>query len=343
MAGQTEIAELGEFGLIERLTKEIKVKNESTKLGIGDDCAVLNHEQKDTVVTTDLLMEGVHFDLTYTPLKHLGYKAVAVNVSDVYAMNAVPKQITVSLAISAKFTVEALEVFYEGVKLACERFGVDLVGGDTSASLTGLAISITAIGELKKGTAVKRSGAKPGDLICVSGDLGGAYLGLQVLQREKKIFQQVEGSNPVLDEYGYVLERHLKPEARKDVFESLAKATIVPTAMIDISDGLSSELMHICKQSGTGCQVLETKIPIHPESENVCAEFNIEPLVPALNGGEDYELLFTISPEDLTKMQAVNDVSIIGNITDVAGEYQLASKGGQKIQLSAQGWNAFDK
>jgi len=340
---QTEIAELGEFGLIERLTKDLKSKQKSTKFGIGDDCAILNHQQKDTVVTTDLLMEGVHFDLMYTPLKHLGYKAVAVNLSDVYAMNAQPKQITVSLGLSAKFSVEAIETLYEGINLACERYGVDLVGGDTSASLTGLAISVTAIGEVDPDKAVKRSTAKVGDLICVSGDLGGAYLGLQILQREKKIFQQVEDSNPVLDNYSYVLERHLKPEARKDIVEDLAKCGIVPTAMIDISDGLSSEVMHICKQSGTGCDIHESKLPYHPESESVCNEFNIEPLVPALNGGEDYELLFTINPDDLSKTQGLNDISIIGHITDTQGDYNLVSKSGQKFPLSAQGWNAFEK
>lgn len=338
---QTEISELGEFGLIEKIVEDFSDNQKSTKQGIGDDCAILNHKGKDTVVTTDLLMEGIHFDLTYTPLKHLGYKAVMVNLSDVYAMNAIPTQITVSLAISAKFSVEAIKTLYEGIKLACDRFNVDLVGGDTSASLTGLAISITAIGESDPDKAVKRSGAKDGDLICLTGDLGGAYMGLQILQREKKIFEQVQDSKPILDQYTYVLERHLKPEARKDIVEKLHEVGITPTSMIDISDGLSSELMHICKNSGTGCEIHEGKMPFHEQTEEVCAEFGIEPLVPALNGGEDYELLFTINPEDLQKLQTIEDISILGRITDKKGTHELVSKGGQRIGLKAQGWNAF--
>lgn len=337
---QTELSAYGEFGLIDHLTKDARVKNASTIKGIGDDCAILDASEKQTVVTTDLLLEGIHFDLMYCPMKHLGYKAVSVNVSDIYAMNAIPEQITVSLGISAKFTVEALEEFYAGVKLACEHYGVDLVGGDTSASLTGLCISITAIGKGTKDTIVKRSGAKENELICVSGDLGGAYLGLQILEREKKVFTQTKGAQPNLSDYDYVVARQLKPEARKDIIETLASQKIVPTSMIDISDGLSSELMHLCKESGVGCKVYEEHIPIAADSGTVAKELGIEPILAALNGGEDYELLFTIKQSDYDKITRIPAIRIIGNVTNVDKGKYLISRSGSPIELKAQGWKA---
>ena len=292
---RTEIATLGEFGLIDRLTKDIELKNPSSKYGIGDDAAVLEYaSEKEVLVSTDLLMEGVHFDLTYFPLKHLGYKAAVVNFSDIYAMNGTPKQITVSLALSKRFSVEDMEELYAGIRLACQQYGVDIVGGDTTSSLTGLAISITCIGEAEKGKVVYRNGAKDTDLICVSGDLGAAYMGLQLLEREKVVFKGEEQVQPDFTGKEYLLERQLKPEARKDIIEKLAKANIVPTSMIDVSDGLSSEIMHICKQSGTGCRIYEEHIPIDYQTAVMAEEFNMNLSTCALNGGEDYELLFTV-------------------------------------------------
>ncbi len=339
---QTALAELGEFKLIERLTNSFSCKNESTILGVGDDCAIVSASpDKDFVITTDLLVEGIHFDLMYCPLKHLGYKAVMVNLSDVYAMNAKPKQITVSIAVSAKFSVEALEQLYEGIALACENHSVDLIGGDTTSSVTGMTISITAIGEVAKNKAVKRSTAKSTDLICVSGDLGGAYLGLQILEREKLVFTKTGTKSPKLDGYDYILEKQLKPEARKDIIERLAKYNIHPTAMIDISDGLSSELMHICKQSNTGCKVYTDKIPVNEQTAKVANEFSIDPITCALNGGEDYELLFTVDINDFHKISMVSDVCIIGNIAPQAEGYMLITPQGSKIELTAQGWNGI--
>lgn len=338
-----ELSEYGEFGLIDHLTNDLKKKNDSTVFGVGDDCAVLDYNGKQTVVTTDLLMEGIHFDLTYTPLKHLGYKAVSVNLSDVYAMNATPKQITVSIAVSSKFAVEALDALYEGMKLACDRHNVDLVGGDTSSSLTGMCISITAIGEIEKGKAVYRNGAKVNDLICVSGDLGAAYLGLQILEREKKVFSQTKGAQPKLSGYDYLLERQLKPEARKDIVEGLRQAGVTPTSMIDISDGLSSELFHICKRSGVGCKIYEERIPVSEKAGEVAKEFSIEPMICALNGGEDYELLFTVPTNDYAKVLRVPGVSVIGNITKADDGMFMISRSGDPIHLKAQGWNGFSQ
>lgn len=335
------IAELGEFGLIDHLTKSIKLQNKSSVYGVGDDAAILNFAGKDTVVSTDLLVEGIHFDLMYCPLKHLGYKAVSVNLSDIYAMNAKPTQITVSLAISSKFSVETIDALYEGINLACERHGVDLVGGDTTSSVTGLVISITAMGEVEKDGAVKRSGAKLNDLVCVSGDLGAAYAGLQLLEREKRIFQETKGGQPKLEGFDYVLERQLKPEARKDIFERLQEANITPTSMIDVSDGLSSELLHICKESETGCRIYQEKVPINEQTKEVASEFKLEALMCALNGGEDYELLFTVDMDDYSKIATVADVSVIGNITDKKEGCSIMTKGGHFVDLKAQGWESF--
>ncbi|MBK8805416.1 MAG: thiamine-phosphate kinase [Bacteroidales bacterium] len=337
----TKLSEYGEFGLIEHLTKDVLIKNKSTLKGIGDDCAILETSDLQTVITTDLLLEGIHFDLSYCPLKHLGYKAVIANLSDVYAMNATPEQITVSIGVSAKFTVEALELLYSGIKLACNKHNVDLVGGDTSASLTGLIISITAIGKVSADKVVKRDGAKINDLICVSGNLGAAYLGLQILEREKSIYTATGGAQPELSKYDYVLERQLKPEARKDIISELASLNIVPTAMIDISDGLSSELIHICSQSQVGCKIYEERIPIASETEEAAKEFDIEPLISVLNGGEDYELLFTIKISDYEKIQTLESISVIGNICSQEEGLSLVSKSGNFIELKAQGWKAL--
>ena len=351
-----EIAELGEFGLIERLAKDIKTKNESTIKGIGDDCAILAPtEGMRTVVTTDLLMEGVHFDLTYVPLRHLGYKAVMVNLSDIFAMNARPKQLTVSLAISSKFKVEDIEEIYAGMRLACEKWGVDIVGGDTTASLTGLAISITAIGEARSEDLVLRSGAKPTDLICVSGNLGAAYMGLQLLEREKVIYNdQVEqarksGSKeqmellreaqPDFSGREYILERQLKPEARGDIIEALQKAGIHPTSMMDISDGLSSELMHICKQSQTGCRIYEERLPLDYQTAAMAEELNMNVSTCALNGGEDYELVFTVPLAMNDAVSALEDIRVIGYITEPEKGQALISRDGGEHELKAQGWN----
>jgi len=335
------IEELGEFGLIEHLTSGIESKQESTHVGIGDDAAVVDHGAYYQVITTDLLLEGVHFDLVYTPLKHLGYKAVVVNLSDVYAMNAAPRQITLSLGISGKFSVEALEEFYEGAKLACERYGVDLVGGDTSASVTGLVISVTAFGTAKKEELALRSGAKANQLICVTGDLGAAFMGLKVLEREKQLHAADPEFQPELKGYDYVLERFLKPESRVDVLLALKEADITPSSMIDISDGLSSELLHICKASGMGCQVYDDRIPLAEETKEAAEEFQMEPLVAALHGGEDYELLFTVPIADHDKVSAIEGVSVIGNMTDNDGKALLVGNDGSGILLQAQGWNAY--
>jgi len=336
---QTNISELGEFGLIDRLTKSIKLKNASTTKGVGDDAAILNYEGNQVVVSTDLLTEGIHFNLMYVPLKHLGYKAVVVNLSDIFAMNAVPKQITVSIAISGKFSVEAVDEIYAGIHLACEKYGVDLVGGDTTSSLTGLTICITAIGESKKENIVMRSGAKPNDLLCVSGDLGGAYMGLQLLERENEVFKVNQNIQPQLEGYDYILERQLKPEARGDIIAAFKKLGIKPSSMIDISDGLSSEIMHLCNNSGTGCSVFEDKIPMDSQTKKMAEELSINPLVAALNGGEDYELLFTIPLADHEKIKNDPDFTIIGHMTEANEGINLLTAAGSAIPLQAQGWN----
>lgn len=336
---RTEIASLGEFGLIKRLTENITIKNDSTTYGVGDDAAVLAYKNKETLVTTDLLMEGVHFDLTYVPLKHLGYKAAIVNFSDIYAMNGQPKQITVSLAISKRFSIEDIEMLYSGIKLACDVHQVDIIGGDTTSSLTGLAISITCIGEAEQGKTVFRNGAKESDLICVSGDLGAAYMGLQLLEREKAIFQGQKEINPSFAGKEYLLERQLKPEARKDIIQALAQLHILPTSMIDISDGLSSELMHICSQSGVGCRIYEEHIPIDYQTAVMAEEFNMNLTTCAMNGGEDYELLFTVPIADHEKISDMEGIRLIGHITKPELGCSLLSRDGQEFELKAQGWN----
>lgn len=339
MEKQRTLDEVGKFGLIDILTKGFKTGKSIIK-GIGDDCAVLDYNQSEyQLVTTDFLMEGIHFDLMYSPLKHVGYKAVMVSASDIYAMNGTPKQMTVSIAVSAKFSVNALEQLYEGIRIACEQYNIELVGGDTSASMTGLAISVTMLGTVAKDKITYRTGAKENDLICVSGDLGGAYAGLQIFLREKNVFSQSKGIQPKLEGYEYVLQRNLKPEARKDIVENLAKQEIVPTSMIDISDGLSSELFHICKNSHVGCKIYEEKIPINTFTGEACKEFSIEPLIPALHGGADYELLFTIPLSQYQKLQAIPDVSIIGNIVKEQDGLGMISRSGDLIHLKAQGWN----
>lgn len=329
--------------MIDQLTSGFRNRQESTAVGVGDDAAVIDHGTYCQVITTDLLLEGIHFDLVYTPLKHLGYKAVVVNLSDVYAMNAAPRQITVSLGISGKFSVEALEEFYEGVRLACERFGADMVGGDTSASVTGLVISVTAIGTALKQELALRSGARNNNLICVTGDLGAAYMGLKILEREKQLHAGDPEFQPDLSGYHYILERYLKPEPRVDTLLALKEAGVTPTAMIDISDGLSSELLHICKSSGCGCQVYADRIPVAGETAEAAGEFSLEPLVAALHGGEDYELLFTVPLSAFEKVSAIPGVSMIGNITGQKGKVLLVGNDGNAIPLQAQGWNAFGK
>ena len=338
---RTEISTYGEFGLIKHLTEKFKITNSSTIKGVGDDAAVLCYGKKQTLVTTDLLLEGIHFDLVYVPLKHLGYKSAVVNFSDIYAMNGEPKQITVSLGISKRFSVENLEEFYSGIQLACEHYGVDLVGGDTSASLTGLTISITCIGEAEKDKIVYRNGAKENDLICVSGNLGSAYMGLQLLEREKLVFSDNKNAQPDFEGNDYILQRQLKPEARKDIIEKLREKGILPTAMMDISDGLSSELMHICSQSNVGCRVYEDKIPINYDAAVMADEMNINIVTAALNGGEDYELLFTASLDDYEKIIAMENVGIVGHITKPELGLHLVGRQGEEIPLQAQGWNAF--
>ena len=336
---RTEISTIGEFGLIKRLTEHIQIQNPETQYGVGDDAAVLDFGQQQTLVTTDLLMEGVHFDLVYTPLKHLGYKAAIVNFSDIYAMNGTPKQITVSLAVSKRFCIEDLELFYEGLQLACQLHGVDIVGGDTTSSVTGLAISITCLGVANKDSIVYRNGAKETDLICVSGDLGSAYMGLQLLEREKAVFDGEEEATPDFTGKEYLLERQLKPEARKDIIEELAKEGIRPTSMMDISDGLSSELMHICTQSKTGCRIYEERIPIDYQTAVMAEELNMNVTTCALNGGEDYELLFTVPLTDHDKVSAMKGVKVIGHITKPELGCGLVTRDGQEFELKAQGWN----
>ena len=338
---KTKLSEIGEFGLINLLTKDIKLKNKSTVVGVGDDAAVIENNEKQILITTDILTEGVHFDLIYTPLKHLGYKAVVVNLSDLYAMNATPRQITVSIAFSGKFSVEAIEELYQGIYLACDMYGVDLIGGDTTSSYSGLIISITAIGEANKNDIIYRNGAKNTDLICVSGDLGSAYFGLQILEREKKVYETNPNSQPDLSMYSYLIERQLKPEARKDILETLRINKIKPTSMIDISDGLSSELLHICKDSKVGCKIFEDKIPIDHSSAIASDELNVSRITAALNGGEDYELLFTVPLKDFDKIKGLKDISIIGHIADESSGKSIVLRNGESLELKAQGWTNF--
>lgn len=338
---RTEISSLGEFRLIEHLTRDNETLQAGTIQSVGDDAAVIDHFGKQTVITTDMLIEGVHFDLSYTPLKHLGYKAVAVNVSDICAMFATPTHITIGLGISNRFSVEALDEFYAGVYAACEKFQVDLVGGDTCSSQKGFIISITAIGEVAPDKFVTRSGAKKNDLICVSGDLGGAYAGLQLLEREKRIYQENPGVQPDLGERAYVVGRILKPEPRTDIVNWLREQDITPTSMIDVSDGLSSELLHICSQSKVGCVVDESKIPVHEETRETAFEFHIDPTMCALSGGEDYELLFTVSPSDYDRIKDSEHISVIGYITELEDKALLVTKQGNRHELQAQGWTAF--
>ena len=336
---RTEISSIGEFGLIEHLTKNIELQNASSIVGVGDDGAVIDHFGKQTVISTDLLVEGVHFDLIYTPLKHLGYKSVIANISDIYAMNATPTQLVISLGLSNRFSVESVDELYEGIYAACEKYGVDLVGGDTTSSQKGLIISMTAIGEVTPDTFVKRSTAQKGDLICVSGDLGASYIGLLFLEREKKIYLESPGVQPDLEGEAYVVGRLLKPEARKDIIEFLAAQKIQPTSMMDISDGLSSEILHICKQSELGCVLYEEKIPIAEATKQAAFKFELDPTACALSGGEDYELLFTIPQSEYDKLVLNEQISVIGYMTDAEQGAQLFTKGGSKYPITAQGWN----
>ncbi|WP_417556980.1 thiamine-phosphate kinase [Mesoflavibacter zeaxanthinifaciens] len=338
---RTDLGQIGEFGLIDHLAKNFEIKQSSTIKGIGDDAAVLDFKGDKVVVSTDFLVEGVHFDLSYMPLKHLGYKAVMVNLSDIYAMNAQASQVTVSIAVSNRFPLEAIEELYAGIQTACNIYGVDLVGGDTTSSTSGLVISVTAIGHVDKDNEVYRSGAKPNDLLVVTGDLGAAYLGLQVLEREKEVFKVNPQNQPDLDQYTYLVERQLKPEARKDIVKLLKDLGVKPTSMIDISDGLSSEILHICKNSDVGCDLYETKIPLDPQVIATCEEFNIDSTTIALNGGEDYELLMTISQEDFPKIKANPNLTIIGYITEKNAGAHLVTRADQKIELQAQGWKSF--
>ncbi len=342
MDNRTELEQLGEFGLIKHLTQYFPIEHKTTIKAVGDDAAIVEiPEGEHLVITTDMLVEGVHFDLMYTPLKHLGYKSVVVNLSDVFAMNAIPSQITVSMAVSNRFSLEALEELYAGIKKACEFYKVDLVGGDTTSSKSGLVLSITALGMTAKEKIVTRAGARENDLLVVSGDLGGAYMGLQVLEREKEVFKSAPGAQPDLSGYDYILERQLKPEARKDIVELLSSMNIQPTSMIDISDGLASEIMHIADQSFVGCDLYEEKIPVAPETIQAAKEFNIDHTTAALNGGEDYELLFTIKPSDYEKLKGNPSFSVIGHITNEAQGCRLVTRGGGIVALSAQGWDAL--
>ena len=340
---RTEISTFGEFGLIRRLTEKIKLKNDCTIKGVGDDAAILDYQEKKVLVTTDLLLEGVHFDLMYVPLKHLGYKSAAVNFSDIYAMNGLPKQITVSIGLSKRFCVEDIEDLYEGLQLACDIYGVDMIGGDTSVSMTGLTISITCIGEVDNEKIVYRSGAKENDLICVSGDLGAAYMGLQLLEREKHVYKGEKDFQPDFGGKEYLLERQLKPEARKDIIEDLAKAGIVPTSMIDISDGLSSELLHISRESNVGCRIFEERIPIDYQTAVMAEEFNMNLITAALNGGDDYELLFTVPLGLHDTVSAIKGIKIIGHITKPEYGNILVGRDGGEIELKAQGWQSFNE
>jgi thiamine-monophosphate kinase len=339
----TPLSEYGEFGLIDLLTKDIVLKNSSTVLGVGDDAALIDTQNRQLLVSTDLLTEGIHFDLHYTPLKHLGYKAIASNLSDIAAMNAFPEQVLAGIAVSSRFTAEAVAELYSGIYACCDRYGVDLAGGDTTSSLSGLFISVTALGYASKDKIVKRSTARENDLICVSGDLGAAYMGLLILEREKKVFLEQSDIQPDLDLHSYILERQLKPEPRLDIIRELDKQNILPTSMIDISDGLASELMHICQQSDKGCVVYENKLPIDPKTFTTALDFGIVPSVAALNGGEDYELLFTIRQDDYEKIQQIKDVSVIGYIRNKDSGCSFITQDNQSIELSAQGWDAYKK
>ena len=342
---ETEINELGEFGLIDRLTKDFPIINKETVLGVGDDAAVMNFGDKEVLVTTDLLLEGIHFDLRYVPLQHLGYKAAVVNFSDIYAMNGTPREITVSIGVSSRFTVEHLELLYSGIRKACEIYGVDMVGGDTSASSSGLVISITCIGEAEKGEEVRRTGAKPTDIVCVSGDLGAAFMGLQLLERENVVAagQKDKEFQPDFAGKEYILERQLKPEARKDIVRLLKENDIRPTSMIDVSDGLSSELLHICKSSNVGCRIYEDKIPIDYQTALMAEELNMNLVTAAMNGGEDYELLFTVPLTDHEKIEKLKGVTMIGYITEPQLGAALVTRDGGEVPIKAQGWNAFNK
>ncbi|NNF01258.1 MAG: thiamine-phosphate kinase [Bacteroidia bacterium] len=340
---RTELSQVGEFGLIRHIAESVELKNSESVLGIGDDAAIINNRSLHTVVSTDLLVEGVHFDLAYVPLKHLGYKSVVVNLSDIYAMNAQPKQIVVGLAVSNRFSLEAIDELYAGIKLACDVYNVDLVGGDTTAAPSGMTISITAIGNAPKEKIVGRSGAKEDDLICVSGDLGSAYVGLQLLNREKSVFQGNPDMQPDFAGNEYVLERQLKPEARKDIIQLLDDLKIVPTAMIDISDGLASDLLHICEQSNKGCQIYEEKLPIDPQTYQLAMDFNLHPAMCALNGGEDYELLFTVPLSEFDRIKSEKEIKIIGHITDVNVGTNLVDSSQTSIPLQAQGWDGLSE
>lgn len=339
---KTSLAQLGEFGLINHITQNFSIQQESTIKAIGDDAAVLDFKSKKTVVSTDLLIEGVHFDLSYMPLKHLGYKAVVVNVSDICAMNAVPTQVTVSIAVSNRFPLEAIEELYGGIRLACEYYKVDLIGGDTTSSTTGLLISVTALGEVEEEDITYRSGAQENDLLVVTGDIGSAYMGLQVLEREKQVFLVNPQNQPNLEDYSYIIERQLKPEARNDIKELLKKLDVKPTAMIDVSDGISSEIMHICKASKVGCNLYEDKLPLDPQLINVCEEFNLDSTTIAINGGEDYELLFTVSMNDFEKIKGNPHLSIIGHMTAENEGIHLITRENTKLPLKARGWNALN-
>ena len=340
---EKDLETLGEFGLIDLITNDVKLKNETSVVGVGDDAAVIDCTGYKTVVTTDMLTEGVHFDLIYTPLKHLGYKAVIVNLSDVYAMNAQPKQVLVSIAVSAKFTANMIEELYEGIKLACDYYKVDLIGGDTTSSMTGLTISITAIGIAEENKLTYRNGAKPNDLLCVSGDLGGAFLGLQLLEREKRVYTESSGGQPDLTGFDYILERQLKPEARHDIIEKLEEISIVPTSMIDISDGLSSEAIHISNASGVGVNIYAERVPLAPETKQAADELGLEPVTMALNGGEDYELLFTVAIEHHEKVAAMEGISIIGHVTEDKGACYLVASDNSAIELKAMGWDSISE
>ncbi len=337
----TDVNTLGEFGLIEHLTKPFQTRHVETIKGVGDDAAVIDNGTYCTLVSTDMLVEGIHFDLAYTPLKHLGYKAVVVNLSDIYAMNGHPKQVLVSIAISSKYTVEALEELYAGIRAACEAYEVDLVGGDTTSSPKGMTISVTAIGQGQKERITYRHGARPGDLICITGDVGAAYLGLQILEREKRLWQENPSLQPDLEGQAYLIGRQLKPEARRDMIEAFQKNDLIPTSMIDISDGLASELFHLCKQSGTGALIEESGVPIHPEAQLMAIKFRLDPITCALSGGEDYELLFTIRPKDVDKIRFLPDIYIAGEMLEPDAGIRLSTKGGKLHDIKAQGWRHF--
>jgi len=336
---RTELSKIGEFGLIDHLTKNIKIRNSSTVTGVGDDAAVLDYKDRKILISTDLLIEGIHFDLTYFPLKHLGYKAAIVNFSDIVAMNGLPRQITVSISVSNRFSLEAVEEIYSGIYLACEKYGVDLIGGDTTSSLRGLYLSVSVMGDATNDEIVYRNTANKGDLLCVTGDLGGAYMGLLILEREKHVYKADPNMQPDLDKHSYILERQLKPEARTDIIKILNEFKIIPTSMIDISDGLASETLHICKNSGVGCTIYEEKIPLDQQTMDMSMEFQIDPTTAALNGGEDYELLMTISQEEYEKIKEHPDITVIGHITEEESGINLISRSGTSVPIKAQGWD----